>query len=122
VSRARFWGTVLGVALLYTLLTALLLPFDRLGAATEALRWRTWLLTLWTGGVLCVLFGLAGLLGYRLPPGFREVAEAGSLRAAMRARAAARERGEGGNFAVWLMALGVVLVGVYFVVWAVVER
>jgi hypothetical protein len=117
VTRVRFWGTAVGVALAFGLLTAVLLPYSWLGLDTEALRWRAWLLTLWTGGAMSVLFGLAALLGYRLPPGVREVVDAGSVRAALEARKRAREEGTAGNFAVWLIVTGFILIALYFIAW-----
>src|SRR5690606_13729107 len=70
VSRAgRFWGWAVGVAIGFALAAALLMPYEALGLATEAERWRAWLLTLWTGGVLCILFGISGLLGVVVPVG-----------------------------------------------------
>lgn len=122
MTRARFWGAAVGVALAYALATALLLPYARLELYTEALRWRAWLLTLWTGGVLSVLFGLAGILGYRLPLGFREVADAGSIGDALEARRRAGSAESTGNFAVWLVVTGLMLIGIYFVAWMMVER
>jgi hypothetical protein len=121
MSRIRFWGAAVGVALLFALLSALLLPYGWLGLDTEALRWRAWLLTLWTGGAMSVLFGLAGILGYRLPPGVREVLDAGGVRAAMEARKRAREEGRGGNFAVWTVCMGLCLIAIYFVAWLLVR-
>jgi hypothetical protein len=117
VSRLRFWGSAVLVALLFALASAFLLPYGWLGLETEALRWRAWLLTLWTGGVMSVLFGLAGMLGYRLPPGIREVVDAGSVRAALEERKRAREAGEKGNFASWLVVTGLFMIGIYFVAW-----
>jgi hypothetical protein len=117
MTRLRFWGSAIGVALLFSLLSALLLPYSWLGLETEALRWRAWLLTLWTGGAMSVLFGLAGILGYRLPPGVREVVDAGGVRAALEARKRAREEGQGGNFAVWMVLTGLCLIAIYFAAW-----
>lgn len=117
MSAIRFWGSAAGVAAGFAVLSALLLPYAWLGLETEALRWRAWLLTLWTGGAMSVLFGLAGILGYRLPPGVREVIDAGSVRAALDARKRAREEGQGGNFAVWLVVTGLMLIAIYFVAW-----
>ncbi|CAN5844670.1 hypothetical protein BH23GEM6_BH23GEM6_14830 [soil metagenome] len=117
----RFWGTAAATATIYSLLTALLLPYARLGLYTEALRWNAWLLTLWTGGAMSVLFGLAGFMGYRLPPGVREVVEAGSVRAALEARKQAREEKGSGNFAVWLIVTGLMMIVIYFAAWILVR-
>ncbi len=117
MNRTRFWGSVVGVALGFALLSALLLPYGWLGLDTESLRWGAWLLTLWTGGAMSVLFGLAGILGYRLPPGVREVIDAGGVRAALEARRRAREEGRAGNFAIWLICMGLCLIAIYFLAW-----
>jgi hypothetical protein len=117
MTRAKFWAWAVGVALGFALLSALLLPYGWLGLHTEALRWRAWLLTLWTGGAMSVLFGLAGILGYRVPPGVREVLDAGGVGAAMEARKRAREEGRAGNFALWTVCMGLCLIAIYFVAW-----
>jgi len=126
VSRAgRFWGWAVGVAIGFALAAALLMPYEALGLATEAERWRAWLLTLWTGGVLCILFGISGLLGVVVPVGVREVVEAGSVTRAVEERRSSWRRGEGGfhgNFAWWLVATGALLVALYFVSWAVLKQ
>jgi len=121
VNSFRFWGSAVAAAIVYSLLTALLLPYARLGLHTEALRWNAWLLTLWTGGAMGVLFGLAGFMGYRLPPGVREVVEAGSVRAALEARKQARQEMGTGNFAVWLIVTGLMTIAIYFVAWMLVR-
>lgn len=118
----RFWGSAAAAALLFAVAAALLLPYEALGLATEAARWRAWLLFLWTGGVMCVLFGVTGLLGFLSPAGVREVVEAGSVTKAMEERRAARRTGGGGfhgNFAWWLVATGGLLIATYFAVWGI---
>jgi hypothetical protein len=120
--RRRFWGSALVVALAFALAAALFLPYERLRLVTEADRWRAWLLTLWTGGVMAVLFGAAGLLGYGDRIGFREVREAGSLQAAIERRRAQQRAPDAGfhaNFAWWLVSTGGVLIGIYFAAWVV---
>ena len=120
----RFWGAAAGVAMVYAVAAALLLPYGALGLDTEAERWRGWLLTLWTGGVLCVLYGLSGLLGYGRSIGFRDVSEAGSVTAALeqskaQRRQAADMTGFHGNFAWWVVSTGLLIILVYFVGWGV---
>ncbi len=113
-----FWGTALGVAAGFALAAALLLPFDALGIHSAAERERAWLLTLWTGGVLGILFGFSALLGAFSGLGVREVLEAGSLREAaeMRRRTLTRWGAESfhGSFAWWVITTGALLVGMYF--------
>lgn len=115
----RFWGAALGVAAAWSVLTSAFFPYDALGLDTGSERSRAWLLTLWTSGVMAICFGLAGLLGYAAPLGFKEVAEAGSLTQAIEARRQAR-RTTGSiyrNFAWWLIVTGAFLIGIYFLVW-----
>ena len=115
----RFWISAVVLALVFAAATAFLFPYESLGAVAPAERARVWLLTLWTAGVMAVLFGLAGLLAFATPLGFREVHDAGSVTAAREARAQARPRGQGfhENFAWWLVCTGLVLLLLYFVAW-----
>lgn len=115
-----FWGTALAAALVVALLTALFLPYEALGLTAPGDRSRAWLLCLWTGGVMSILFGLSGLAGLVAPLGFREVHEAGGVGEAIEARRRSRRAGEGyhRNFAWWLVATGAMLIVAYFVAWA----
>lgn len=113
--RLRFWGWALGVAGGVAAAAALLLPYDALGLHRAAERERAWLLTVWTAGVLAILFGATARLGAR-GAGTREVAEAGSAEGAVETeRRAGREYGRG--FDAWLMATGSVLIVIYFIGW-----
>lgn len=117
----RFWLAAVGAVLLYAVAAAWLFPYDALRLTTGADRHRVWLVTLWTGGMLAICFGAAGLLGYGGALGVREVVEAGSVAEAAEARRRAR-RDAGGfhrNFAWWLIVTGVLLVGAYFAALAV---
>ena len=111
--------SALAVALGWTVATSAFFPYEAVGAETGADRARIWLLTLWTGGVMAICFGAAGLLGYSAPLGFKEVADAGSLTRAMEERR--RSRRQIGsiytNFAWWLMVTGALLIVIYFLVW-----
>jgi hypothetical protein len=122
VSRrvARFWGSAAASALLFGLAAALFMPYGALGIEEGAERTRSWLLTLWTGGVMAILFGASALVGVLAPVGFREVHEAGSLTQAVEARRRARLARPGfhGNFAWWLVCTGAILIALYFVAWA----
>ena len=121
MSRGRFWGSVAGAALVIAALLNFLFPYGLLGAETEADRQRLWLLMLWTSGVLAICFGSAGLLNAFSAIGFRDVAEHGSLNAAVEAkRESIRGAGSGFyNFAGWTVSMGLALVLIYFVVWLV---
>ena len=114
-----FWATLLAVAAGFAAAAAFLFPYDSLRLTTQPERWRAWLLTLWTGGVMSVLFGVSALVGYISPVGFREVHEAGSVTKALEARKQLRrdQHGFHQNFAWWLTCLGGVLIALYFVVW-----
>lgn len=116
----RFWGSAVAVAVAWTVIAPLVLPYQALGLESAAERGRAWLLTLWTSGVMSICFGAAGLLGYVSPIGFKEVAEAGSLMQAIEARRRARREGSfHQNFAWWLIVTGLLLIVIYFVVWGV---
>ena len=116
----RFWGSALVVTLLVALLTALFLPYEALGLTAPGDRSQAWLLCLWTGGVMSILFGLSGLAGLVAPLGFREVHEAGGVMEAIEARRKERRIGREyhRNFAWWLVATGAMLIVAYFVAWA----
>lgn len=117
----RFWASAIAVAVAWTVAASLLLPYEALGLETGADRGRAWLLTLWTSGVMAICFGVAGILGFAMPLGFKEVAEAGSVVEAMEARR--RSRRQGGsfyqNFAWWLIITGLLLIIIYFLVWGI---
>ena len=115
----RFWASSIVLAVVFAAAAALLFPFESLGLVAPEDQLRVWLLTLWTAGVLAVLFGVAGLLAFSTPLGFREVHDAGSVTAAREARVQARPRGQGfhENFAWWLVCTGLVLILLYFVAW-----
>jgi hypothetical protein len=118
-SSIRFWGSALALALLFTAAAALLFPYDALRLTEQPDRVRVWLLTLWTAGVLAILFGVAGLLTFATPIGFREVHDAGSVSEAHEARRRARQVAHPfhDNFAWWLVCTGLILIAFYFVAW-----
>lgn len=117
----RFWVSAVAVAVGWAVLASACFPYDAVGAETGADRARIWLLTLWSSGVMAICFGVAGILGYSTPLGFKEVADAGSLTQAMEERRRMR-RTVGSlhsNFAWWLMVTGAVLILIYFLVWGI---
>lgn len=117
-----FWGSAVLAAVVFAALVPVLMPYERLRLVEAADRERAWLLTVFCGGVMAVLFGMAGLLsGPRLTT-VRDVVEAGSVGKALEARERAvkeqgRERLRWRNFAGWLIAAGAALVGCYFALW-----
>lgn len=121
MTHVRFWGTAAAGAAVFALVTLFLTPFELLGADAPAERHRIWLLTLWTGGVMAICFGGAGLISAFGPIGFRDVAEVGSVSEAIEARREMRRRSSASpflNFAGWMVATGGCLVLIYFVAWA----
>ncbi len=119
MSPLRFWLTSLLAAATVTGAAALLLPYEMLAADSDPERHRLWLLTLWTAGVMAICFGGAGLIAAVAPLGFRDVAETGSVSAAVEARREARKRDSHPfyNFAGWTLATGGWLIVIYFVAW-----
>ena len=111
------------MAAVFAILAALLLPFDALGIRTLADRQRAWLLTLWTGGALGILFGASALLGAFGGIGVREVFEAGSFQQATKLYREGRARSGVStfhrSFGWWLVMVGALLLALYFVSWAV---
>jgi hypothetical protein len=119
----RFWVTALVAAVALALALRFLFPYGALGIDGLVERDRAWLLTLWTSGVMAICFGASGLLAAFTPIGFKDVAEAGSVVAAVSARREAAER-QGGvgfyNFAGWTISAGAFLVLLYFAAWIVI--
>ena len=108
----RFWLASGGVAGAIAGLAALALPAD-LGT-------RGWLLTVWTAGVLFILFGAAALIGAGV--GVREVLEAGSVRGAVEAERRRQASGQADfhrDIGWWTVATGGVLVAIYFLGWLI---
>jgi len=118
----RFWGSSALVAAVYSALVPVLTPYRAMGLDPAEDRVRIWLLLVFTGGVMGVLFGLGALIAGRKMLGVRDVIEAGSV---AKARELARERTEApaaaytSNFAAWVVATGALLIGIYFVLFAV---
>jgi amino acid transporter len=115
-----FWGSALAVAVTFAALAAAFLPYESLRLNTAAERERAWLLTVWTGGVISVLFGLSARLGAFTGVGFREVMEAGSVRQAVemhRERTKPTDSDFARNFDGWLMTTGGMMIAIYFVAW-----
>ena len=118
-----FWGTALLAAIVLGL-AALLLPYEAIGIETAVERRRVWLLTVWTAGVMAICFGGAGLLSGVIPLGVRDIAEDGSVTAAIEARREARKRQSAAfyNFAGWTVSAGALMILLYFLVWLTTGR
>jgi hypothetical protein len=115
----RFWGSALAAALAWAALVPVLFPFGALGLDRASEGNRIWMLVVCCTGVLAMLFAGGALLAGPRGVGARDVAEAGSVSAAL--EAARRTRGERRerhlrtrNFATWLVAFGGALVLIYF--------
>ncbi|HEV2146211.1 MAG TPA: hypothetical protein VGR37_02210 [Longimicrobiaceae bacterium] len=119
-SALRFWLWAFGVAAAVALAAALLFPFEALGLRTAADRERVWLLTVWTAGVMAVLFGATARIG-QPGIGIRDVEDAGSVRGAMEARRQSARSGRGRGLDLWLIATGGILIGIYFAGWLVLK-
>jgi hypothetical protein len=119
--ETRFWLLAGGVALAIAGTAALLQPAGWLGLETRAERIHVWLLTVFTAGVFAVLFGTSALLGVFRPLGIRDVHDAGSVRAAVKARNEQirqdRSSGYANNFGWWTVATGAILIVIYFIGW-----
>jgi hypothetical protein len=116
-----FVGSAVAVALAFAALAAAFFPYESLRLHTAAERERAWLLTVWTFGLMAILFGLSARLGAFTGIGFREVVEAGSVRTAAernRQRLKGPQAGFAESFDGWLMLTGGVLVLIYFAGWA----
>lgn len=120
MKRHQFWGSALLAALAFGAFLGLAFPFAVLGLETAAERHQTWLLTLWTSGVMAICFGASGLLTAITPVGFKDVVDAGSVLGALELRRSERQSGSPFyNFAGWTVATGAFLILFYFVVWLV---
>ena len=117
--KSRFWASAILAALGFAAMAAFLTPYEMIGAENDSDRRRILLLIIWTSGVMAVCFGAAGLLASVTPLGFRDVAEKGSVNAAIEARRLAGGRAEDRffNFAGWVLATGMFLIGTYFAAW-----
>jgi hypothetical protein len=121
-----FWGSALAVGIVFAAVVAAFFPYGAIGLHTAAERERAFLLILWTGGVLSILFGLTSILGGLGGLGFRDVAEAGSVQKAIEQRKhSARRWGEDEfhrSFDWWLVCTGALLIAGYFVAWLVLRN
>ena len=110
----RFWASAAAFCIAFTALAPLIIAWS---PAQD--RRHVWLLTVFTAGVMLVLFGAAALISGRRSVGLRDVIEAGGVGPALaRAR---QDRVESPaythNAAVWCVATGALLVAAYFALW-----
>jgi hypothetical protein len=122
VKPIYFWSSAAAAGVILGGAIALLFPYGALGIEPGAERQQAWLLTVWTAGVLAICFGGTGLLALYSPISFRDVAEAGSVAAAIETHRELRsQRGESPfyNFAGWTVSAGAVLILLYFAGWLV---
>ncbi|MDR0786817.1 MAG: hypothetical protein LBG44_03020 [Gemmatimonadota bacterium] len=113
-----FWISAVSASLVLSGVLALSFHFLALSAVQPA--GRLWMLSVWTLGVMMICFGLAGFTAAFSPPGVREVAEQGSVTAAIEARREASRSHAASpfyNFAGWTTVTGILLLVIYFIVW-----
>jgi hypothetical protein len=119
----RFWGWSAGVAVGFAALVAVAFPYGRLGLTEAADREWGWLATVWSGGVMAILFGLSGVLGWSSGVGIRDIFRAGGVKAALAQREKEKEaalaQGRYSNFGWWLVATGGFMICIYFIGWLV---
>jgi len=110
----RFWGSAAGACIAFTALAPVIIAWS---PAED--RERVWLLTVFTAGVMLVLFGAAALISGRRSVGLRDVIEAGGVGQALsRARQDPVETpAYTHNAAVWCVVTGALLVAAYFALW-----
>lgn len=121
MQRRTVWIRASVAAVAVAALAGLLPLVPALRAHTGAERGRVWLLTVWTAGVLAILFGAAGWISGFRGLGFRDVASAGSVEAAAEQKRA-RDRLAPQGFAPGVVLTGIVLVLIYFAGWLVLRR
>jgi hypothetical protein len=115
----KFWASAAGVAIAFAALVPVLFPFRALGLDPAVERQQVWLLTVFTAGVMMVLFGASGLIAGKRSVGVRDVVEAGGVRQALE-RAAEREERRAAytsNAAIWCMVTGAMLLAAYAALW-----
>ncbi len=118
---ARFWGSALAAAAAIAALATLVPLHPALRLTTGDERERAWLLTVWTVGVLAVLFGLAAHFSTGRV-GVRDVVEARSLPEAVEQGRRSRRGASENRFDLWAVATGMLLIAIYFAGWVVLDR
>jgi hypothetical protein len=116
----RFWGSAAGASIAFAALVPVLFPFRAIGLDPAVERHFVWLLMVFCTGVMLVLFGLSAWIGGRRAIGLRDVIESGGVRQAL-SRADKRDVADAPytrNAAVWCSVTGVLLLLIYFVLYA----
>ena len=120
-----FWASAALAATAFALLTPHLLPYGRLGLVTQADREQAWLVTVFSAGVMAVLFGTSGALGVLRYITVRDVVSEGEAIRAIEKERRAKGTSEGRpytrNFGLWTVATGVFLIAIYFGLWLTLE-
>jgi hypothetical protein len=125
VNRAamRFWGSAAVASIAFAALVPLLFPFRAIGLDPATERERIWLVVVFYTGVLLVLFGLGAWISGRRSVGLRDIYEAGGVKQALDRAGATKSADEAGytqNAAAWCVVTGVLLLVIYFALYAVV--
>lgn len=121
-SALRFWGSAAGVSIVFAALVPVLFPFRAIGLDPAVERERVWLVVVFYTGVLLVLFGLGAWIGGRRSVSLRDIVDAGGVpRALDRANVAnpSDETAYTQNAAAWSVVTGVLLIMIYFALYAV---
>lgn len=117
----RFWGSAAGVSIVFAALVPVLFPFRAMGMDPAVERTRVWLVVVFYTGVLMILFGLGAWISGRRSVGMRDIVDAGGVRQALDRAEAAKKADEPGytrNAAAWSMVTGVLLLVIYFALFA----
>lgn len=117
----RFWGSAAGASIVFAALVPVLFPFRAMGMDPAVERHRVWLVVTFYTGVLMILFGLGAWISGRRAVGLRDVYDAGGVRQALDRAAAAVPVDEPGytrNAAAWCVVTGVLLLVIYFALYA----
>jgi hypothetical protein len=120
-SALRFWGSAAGVSIAFSALVPLLFPFRAMGMDAAVERQRVWLVVVFYTGVLMILFGVGAWISGRRSVGLRDIVDAGGVSQALHRANAARAAEEPGytrNAAAWTVVTGVLLLVIYFALFA----
>ncbi|HEX6041262.1 hypothetical protein [Longimicrobium sp.] len=120
-SALRFWGSAAATSIVFAALVPLLFPFRAMGMDPAVERDRVWLVVVFYTGVLMILFGLGAWISGRRSVGLRDIVDAGGVKQALDRADAARAADEPGytrNAAAWAVVTGVLLLVIYFALYA----
>lgn len=117
----RFWGSAAGASIVFAALVPLLFPFRAMGMDPAVERTRVWLVVVFYTGVMLVLFGAGAWIGGKRSVGLRDILDAGGVKQALDQAAARTTEDESGytrNAAAWCVVTGVLLLVIYFALFA----